>query len=647
MKLFERGNIGRLELKNRICMAPMLTALSEPVDEGRLSQRDIDFYAARAKGGAGLIITVFMRPNRKLEASIGDPVVNSPRCIRWLNDLAEACHEYGSKVCVQVSPGLGRIQPPNPALPHGGLVSASPLPCFWDPGVTTRELTTVEVEQLVKDIEFSCGIIAASGIDAIEFHGHQGYLLDQFQTTVWNKRTDKYGGDFEGRMRFPLELVAAARKGAGEDFPITYRYGLTHYWDQGRSIEEGLEMAKRLEAAGVAALHIDCGAYETNNRAQPPTTQPPGCMVELAERTKQAVKIPVLTVGKLGYPDLAERVLEEGKADFIVLGRPLLADPEWANKVKQGRMEDIVPCIGCHEGCLRRVLGGKHISCAVNPACGLERDSVITPATEKKRVLVIGGGPAGMEAARVAALRGHDVTLWEKIYALGGNLITAAVPDFKMDYKLLLEYLTTQVKKLGIKTRLAHKATPELIADFRPDVLLVATGAMPIVPDYPGIPEMMKLGRVVTAVDALLGTKKVGQDVAVIGGGLIGCETGLWLAQQGKKVTVIARHAAMRDMWWINAKDIQENLEAANATVLTFTNVLKVSEAGVDIVDENGKESRIKADTVLLAVRMEPSQELWDKVKDKMPEAYALGDCVESRMVMEAMWEGFRTARLI
>jgi len=643
MKLFEPGEIGGLTLKNRIVMAPMLTGLAEPVEEGRLSPRDIDFYVTRAKGGVGLIITTFMRPNRKLEASIGEPVVNSLRCVRWLNDLAESAHNYGTKVCVQLSPGLGRIQDPDPALPHGGTVSASAVPCFFNSSVTTRELTIEEIEQLVKDFEFSCNIIASAGIDAIEIHAHQGYLIDQFVTKLWNKRTDKYGGDLDGRLRFPLELVTAAKRGAGEDFPVTYRYGLTHYLDGGRDIEEGLEIARRLEAAGVNALHVDAGCYETNNWAQPPTTQPLGCLVDLAAMTKKVVSIPIITVGKLGYPELAERVLQEEKADFIALGRPLLADPEWANKVKEGRLEDITPCIGCHEGCLRRVNAGKHISCAVNPACGREIESAISPAEKKRSILIIGGGPGGMEAAIVAALRGHKVTLWEKGNALGGNLIPAAVPDFKRDYKLLLDYLTTQIRKLGMTTKLGIEATPELIQEMNPDVVIVATGATPIIPEYPGIEKE----EVVTAVDVLLGKKEVGESVVIIGGGLVGCEIALYLAQKGKKVTIIARHAAMREMYWINAKDLQERLDDANVKVLTYTNVLEITDEGVIVVDEQGNRSTLGANTVVLAVRLEANRKLVEALKDKLPEVYAIGDCVESRLVLNAIGEGFHTARLI
>jgi len=248
-----------------------------------------------------------------------------------------------------------------------------------------------------------------------------------------------------------------------------------------------------------------------------------------------------------------------------------------------------------------------------------------------------------MEAAIVAALRGHKVTLWEKGNALGGNLIPAAVPDFKRDYKLLLDYLTTQIRKLGMTTKLGIEATPELIQEMDPDVVIVATGATPIIPGYPGIEKE----KVVTAVDVLLGKKEVGESTVMIGGGLVGCETALYLAQKSKKVTIIARHAAMREMYWINAKDLQERLDDANVKVLTYTNVLEITDEGVIVVDEQGNRSTLEADTIVLAVRLEPDRKLMEALKDKLPEVYAIGDCVESRLVLNAIGEGFHTARLI
>jgi 2-enoate reductase len=647
MKLFEPGRIGRLPLRNRIVMAPIGSVGGEPVEDWRFSQRDIDFYTARAKGGAGLIITSAALPSRRLESSIGLPVVNNLRCVRWLNDLAEAVHDYGAKICGQLYLGIGRVKPPDRALPHGGLVSASAVLAFWDPTVICRELTTEEVEQSIKDFEFSAQIISSAGTDAIEINAHRGYLLDQFMTALWNKRTDKYGGNLDGRLRLPVELVKAVKRGAGADFPVSYRYGLTHFLDGGRDVEEGLEIARRLEAAGVDCLHVDGGCYETNNWASPTTTQPPGLLVHLAELTKKVVNIPIITVGKLGYPELAETVLKEGKADFIALGRSLLADPEWANKVKEGRLEDITPCIGCNEGCLKRYYEGKRVSCAVNPASGLEREFVITRAEKEKSVLVVGGGPAGIEAARVATLRGHKVTLWEKGYVLGGNLIPAAIPDFKHDYRLLLDYLTTQIRKLGVTTKLGIEATPELIQRMNPDVVFIATGATPIIPNIPGIEKEIEKGKVVTAVDVLLGKKEAGERVIIIGAGVVGSETALYLALLGKKITIVELYDAMRDLFWVNAKDLKEKLDKAKVKILTYTHVLEVTDDGIVIANEQIKKNTFEADTIVLAVGLEPNRELLEALQDRLPEVYTIGDCVDSRKVIDAIWEGFRTARLI
>ena len=667
MKLFEKGKIGTLTIKNRIVMDAINIQLGSPGDEAALGQRAIDFYVARAKGGVGLIKTTFMRTNRKLELSIGGPVVHSTRSGQWLNEIAEAVHDYGAKICVQLTIGVGRIPVPNPDLPYGGLVAPSPLPSFRGPDgevprvgpgsypaqgekhIITRELTVEEIEELVRDYEFSSRIIALADIDAIEIHSHQGYLLDEFMTALWNKRTDQYGGDLEGRMRLPLELVAAVRRGAGPDYPISYKYPLTHYLKGGRDIEEGLEIARMLEAAGVNALTITAGCYETYNLAQPPTTQPRGNAVHLAEATKKAVNIPVIAVGKLGYPDLAESVLQEGKADFVSLARYLLADPEWPNKVKEGRIEDIKPCVGCHEGCIARVRKNHHISCTVNPATGIERELAITPAKKKKSVLVIGGGPAGMEAARVLALRGHNVRIWDKGNALGGNLIPAAIPDFKDDYRRLLEYLRTQIKKLGITVELEKEATLELAKEFNPEAVFVATGASHIIPEIEGIENGMETGRVITAVDCLLGKKEVGEEVAVIGGGLIGCETALYLAKQGKRVTVLEiLDTVASDMVWGNALDLVKLLDDYRVAILTDADTQRIMERGVDFIDQNGDEKTLEADTVVIAVGLSVTDEAFvETLEDNLPEVHVIGDCVKPRKILNAIWEGYRTARVI
>ncbi len=667
MKLFERGQIGSLTVKNRIVMDAINVQLGYPGDDAALEQRAVDFYVARAKGGVGLIKTTFMSTNRKLEISIGGPTVHNARAGTWLNYLAEAVHDYGAKICVQLTIGIGRIPTPRSDLPHGGLVAPSPLPSFRSPEgelprigpgrypaqgeryVIARELSTQEIEELVRDYEFSARIIALSGMDAIEIHSHQGYLLDEFMSALWNKRTDRYGGDLKGRMRLPLELVQAIRRGAGPDFPILYKYPLTHCLEGGRSIEEGIEIARMLEAAGVNALSINAGCYETYNIAQPPTTQPRGNAVHLAELTKKAVKIPVIVSGKLGYPDLAEKVLQEGKADFIALGRYLLADPEWPNKVKEARIEDINPCVGCHEGCIGRVRKFHHIGCTVNPATAVERELAIRPAEKKKSVIVIGGGPAGMEAAMVCRLRGHDVVLWEKSDRLGGNLIPASAPDFKDDYRLLLEYLRTQMKKVGVPTEFEKEATPDLIQKVNPDVVFVATGASPVVPEIEGIKAGMEKGRVFTAVDVLLGRGRIGDSVVVIGGGSIGCETALHLAKQGKRASIVEiLDTVARDMVWGNALDLVKLLDDNKVTILTSTIPVRITETGIDLVNPKSQGSRLKADTVIVAVGMKSnSGALVDQLWNKVPEVITIGDCVKPRRIIDAIGEGYRRSYVI
>ena len=655
MMLFEPGQIGSLKIKNRIVMAPMFAVgMTSPCPNFGFSQRGIDYYTARAKGGVGLITTGLICPNEKLEKSCGYPMVNAWSDILWLSELAEAVHDYGAKIFVQFSAGLGCQGPPNPDLPHGGLVAPSPIPAFFDPNVICRELTTEEIEELVYDFGHGASLIANAGIDGIEIHAHQGYLLTEFLTPRTNKRTDEYGGDLDGRLRIIIELVHVVKKAAGADYPVTVRYGLTDHLEGeiegARGVDEGLEIARKLEAVGVDGLHIDAGVYETNNWAQPPTTQPDGCLVYVAEMAKKAVRVPIIAVGKLGNPELAESVLKAGKADFIALGRPLLADPNWPNKVKEGRIDDIRPCLGDNEGCLARVFAGKHISCTVNPQTGNERNFTLTPADEKKSVVIVGGGPGGMEAARVAALRGHKVTLVEKGYELGGNLIAAAVPEFKYEYRRLIDYYVTQLMKLGVSTKLGIEATAELVLSMSPDVVFIATGSRPLVPNIPGVDKDI----VITAVELLLDKPQIGQSVIIVGGNLVGAEVALYLGGQGKRVTIVeCLDNIMRDMDWINALDIQRRFDGLESDrldvkILTNTEAVEVVDDGLVVSEKSGKRRTLKADTIVLAVGMVSNEDrLSEALRGEVKEVYHIGDCVSPGKVIDAVWKGFRTARLV
>ena len=648
MKLFEPGKISKLSLKNRIVMAPLgIGGLGISDLGGRLSQRGIDYYAARAKGGVGLIITGGTRVSREIEYSPDVPAnlrIDNGTYIALsaLSEFADAIHDYGAKAAIQLTPGQGRCARLG-LIRSLGAVGPSALPCFSDPSIMTRELTIKEIERLVSAFGFAAEIMRNAGIDAVEINARGGYLLDEFMTSLWNKRTDKYGGDLDGRLRFLLEIIESIRKGAGADFPIIVKYCLTHYLAGGREINEGIKIARKLEAAGVDALGVSAGCYETMYWFIPTMHQPPGCMVDLAERVKQAVHIPVIAMGRLGNPDLAEQVLQEGKADFVAEGRALLADPDWSNKVREKRYEDIRPCIGCYK-CMERLAQLKYLSCAVNPAAGMEREFTIKPAEKRKSVLVIGGGPGGMEAARIAALRGHKVSLLEKNNELGGSLIPGSVPHFKQEHRSLINYLSTQIKKLGVEIKLATEATPELIQEKKPEVVFIATGSTPIIPDIPGAEKK----NVVTAIDLLSGKRQAGESVVVLGGGLVGCETALYLAQKGKKVTIVEiLDSVMGDMHTALRQHMQKLFADTRVEILTGARCLEITDKGMAITHKGDNNSTLEADTIVLAVGLKPNNGLLDMLRDRVPEVYSIGDCVEPRKVIDAIWEGFRTARLV
>jgi len=649
MQLFTPHNIGKLKVKNRIVMAPMaIGGLVEP--DGRMTQQAIDYYQERARGGTGLIITSLTTIDNRVSPFLLDgwavfPRLDSGIHLPRLSKLADAVHDYGGKIAIQLTAGFGRVaahfllRDTQPAAP-------SAVPCFWDSRINTRALTIDEIEKLVNSFKIAGRMAKVAGLDAIELHGHEGYLLDQFKTELWNKREDKYGGDLTGRLRFPMEVIRAVKKGAGEDFPVIYRFGLTHYLEGGREIEEGLEIAKRLESFGADALHVDAGSYDTWYWAHPPIYLESGCMIDLAAAVKKVVGIPVIAVGKLGKAELAERVLNEDKADFVAMGRPLLADPHWPAKVREKKLEDIRPCIGDHDGCLGRAFKGKPLSCSVNPTVGLEAELTLTPATETLSVLVVGGGPAGMEAARVAAIRGHTVTLWERADRLGGNLIPASKPDFKKDIRELIQYFSVQLPKVGVDVRLKQEAAPDLEKKIRPDAVIVATGARAIIPDVPGV----RQENVVTAMDALSSVRHVDdwRDVAVIGGGYIGCDTAAYLAGKGCKVTVVeALPNILGDMFLANRQYLLGMLKKLEVKVITGKSLAEINGNDLTLSGNGDETETLKADGIVLAVGLNPRLELTGELEGKVERLYAIGDCVHPRSVFNAVKEGFRLSRLI
>ena len=657
-RLFDSICIGKVQLKNRIAMAPMgIEYMVNP--DGSLNRRVVEYYLERARNEVGMLICSVFKVENKIEALEASTPQITESSLGFLGDLCDAAHSYEARVFAQLTAGFGRVTVPSTL--RGPCVSASALPNFWDPAITSRALTTEEVDVIVQAMGDTAERLVLAGVDGVELHGHEGYLFDQFTSSIWNKRTDKYGGSLENRLRFPIECLQEIRNRVGDRLAVQYRFGLKHYVkdgnrgalpgevfrEAGRDVDEGLEMAKMLERVGFDALHVDAGCYESHYWSHPPMYQKHGCMVDMATKAKEVVKIPVIGVGRIDIPELAERLVEKGQVDIIAIGRGLLADPHWAAKVKAGKVDDIRPCVGCYDGCFGHYAFVRPISCALNPSSGRERTYQLVSTHASKRVLVIGGGIAGMEAARVVATRGHDVTLYERDVRLGGMVNRAACPEFKNDLKRLLVWYERQLKEAGVKVELGVRVSPDDVVKEDADAVFVATGARPVVPEIPGVDK----GSVTTAVDLLDGKAEPGDRVAILGGGLVGCEIAIWLAQKDKSVTIIEMLPTLMSGGVPVPSQVkmmvQDMLGAHHVDVVTDAEVTEITSQGVRALRGNAQPVEVMATTIVLAVGMTAERRLYEDLSQRLNCVYAIGDCREPKNIMNAVWDAYEIARAI
>lgn len=659
-KLFTPIKIGSITIKNRFAMAPM-GPLGLADANGGWNQRGIDYYVERAKGGTGLIITGVTFFDQVVEkqdpSTVPNPLYKPVNFVKTSREMTERIHAYGSKIFLQLSGGFGRVTIPTNVgdIPP---IAPSAIPHRWL-DKTCRAITVDEIHAIVKQFGEAAFHAKRAGFDGVQIHAvHEGYLIDQFAISMFNQRTDEYGGSLENRLRFAKEIVEEIKKTCGDDFPVTLRFSVKSmikdwrvgalpgedFEEKGRDTEEGLKAAKLLESYGYDALDTDVGTYDAWWWNHPPMYQKKGLYREYCKMVKEVVDIPVFCAGRMDNPDMALEAIENGECDVIDLGRPLLADPDYCNKLRCGKITQIRPCISCHEGCMGRVASYSLLNCAVNPQAARERVNAYEPILKKKKVLIVGGGVAGCEAARVLAIRGHQPVVYEKGSRLGGNLIPGGAPDFKEDDIALADWYTNELNRLGVHVHLNTELNEEEIKAMDYDTVILATGSKP---------KVFSLGddsHTYTAEQVLLKQKDAGKKTVVVGGGLVGCETALWLAQNGIHVTIVE---ALDKVMAVNGPLCAANTEMLEALlpfngveIITGAKVTEFANGEVKVDTKEGSKT-IMSDSVILSVGYKEENTLYNNLQFDIPDLYLLGDAKKVSNIMYAIWDAFEVANHI
>ena len=665
-KLFESTKIGSIEIKNRLAMSAMDLGFTT---EGSINKRFIDFYVERARGGVGLIVVGGCYP--EMTGKVWKSIIglDKDEYIPGLKKLTDTIHKYDTKIAAQILHGgrsassfFSKTHPVSPS-------SLSHINIKQRP----HALTIPEIKKVIDGYVAATVRVKKGGFDAVEIHGGMGYLINQFLSRATNKRKDKYGGSLKNRIRFAKEIVVAIKEKVGKRYPVIFRLSGEDFVEDGLKIDESVEIAKELEKAGVDAFNVSPGWHESRTPIMLMSI-PRMSYIFLSEKIKDNVNVPVIGSVRINDLALAEEVIDNNQSDIVSIGRPLIADPELPKKYKRKQFEDIRRCIACNQGCFDSLLGFKSISCLYNVRAGRESELKINKAKKKKKVMIIGGGPGGMEAARVAALRGHDVHLFEKMDVLGGQLRYAHIPPGREEIVNVISFLENQIKKLNVNIELSKKVDTVTINKLKPDVVIAATGGVPLIPKITGIKEK----NVVVAEDVFDNKVKVGKDVVIIGGGTIGCEIALHTAKMGamdpevacfllknkvidgdkaveltskgkRNITILEMKNKIGGRFGISTRwVIMKQIVDAGINSITGIKVKSMSTKSIKKKDkvcvtyEDGKKDiKIFADTVIIAAGYKSNQDPTKKLNGKIDELYRIGDCVEVRTALEAIHEGF------
>jgi 2,4-dienoyl-CoA reductase-like NADH-dependent reductase (Old Yellow Enzyme family)/thioredoxin reductase len=635
-KLLEPFKLGTITLRNRMVLAPMGTFLVSP--DGSVNKRLIEYYTRFARGGVGLIIPEGQHIDDKESAVLANCLaIHNNRYIPGLNDLAESVKDEGAAIIAQLGHAGHQTTPEN----IHGLQPVAPSPIANQfLGVVPRELDQDKILEIQESFATCATRAQVAGFDGVEIHGANGYLLTEFLSPRLNKRNDKYGGSIANRARMALETYEKIRSRTLPGFIIGYRLCADEHVPGGATTEDMVVFVKMLEGAGIDYISVTSGTYESNLYGVPTMYVPRGSNLHLSEMIKKAVNIPVMCAGSLNV-ELGEQAVREGKADLVVIGRGLIADPELLLKVDRGCLEDIRPCIRGNQGCISRTIMGKTISCEVNPSIGKDIDWIPPVSGSTKKVLVVGGGVAGMEAARLAAARGHNVSLMERDSELGGHLLEASVPEFKKDLKPLLKWLETQLHKAHVRISFQTEVTTDFVEKERPDVLIVAVGSDYTVP--PGID--MSSGNFTLPDEVFFRRRNLGDRVVVVGGGFVGCETALFIAEELKKnVTILEMLPAILLDYGepMGMMALMFRLEAAGVKIKTGVTLKGCSNKDVFCTDQAMNEVIIEADSVILATGLAPRLDSVAMFASAAPQVFQIGNCVKSGKVYDAFRSALR-----
>lgn len=638
--------IGNVTIKNRMFMAPMDTGFGNTPD-GIFTPEGVEYFVRRAQGGFGLLFSGGTNVDGTVD---GTPcILDDPQKFvsvgRELNDRLRA---YGTKMFIQLTLNIGR---------NAGLKSPSELPAWQNPSVTTEALTLEEIHTKIREMGEAAKLVKQAGYAGIDIHAlHWGHLIDSFALAYMNHREDEYGGTLENRLRICKDIVEVIKENCGKDFPVTMRMALKSYMkdfdkasfdgsvEVGRTLEEAIEIAKLLEGYGYDGLSTDVGTLDAFYYAMPPAYVPAGSSLELAAEVKKHVSIPILCGSRFADPDIAEQAIAEGKVDAAVIGRQAIADPDFAKKIIAGKPECVRTCIGCNQGCIWGYFTRGKVSCAVNPEVGHEGKGGITKAPEQKKVVIVGGGVAGMEAARIAKMRGHDVTLFEKSSVLGGNLIPAGNHDFKYEVARLNDYFINEMKTKNIDVRLNSPVTPEELRASGADAIILATGSVPVMPrSIPGIDH----SKTISGVDACMNVRPVGEKVVIVGGGLVGCEIAYGYAKAGKQVTIVE---ALDDILMVNDVPAMNKMMLVDAfefyktRVLTGTRLKEVNDNGAVVEKKDGTQETIEADTVIMSIGYRSIPSMEEELSGCGAEIYNIGDGNRVGNVMTCIQDAYEVA---